>query len=120
VGKNGPREPFFSKFGGLCTATWYNQDMDAKELRTLAKEHAPEALLRAVELMRTSKSDATCLKAAELVLCKAYGKSFEEQVAKVEEVVPLEELSRKDRIEALREALSSEELAMARDHGMIA
>ena len=86
------------------------------EMRLLLRKHAPEAVLRLVELMRESKSDATCLKAAELILVKAYASDKGEASAKAK---MMEDMPRAKRIEVLREALAKEELADARSRGMI-
>jgi hypothetical protein len=93
--------------------------MDAREMRGMARKHAAEAIMRLVELMRTSSSDLTCLKAAKELLMKGYGVAVDSKT--VESSAPaLSQMPRDQRIELLREALSTEEMAEARDNGMIA
>ena len=76
---------------------------EAKELQREAKRHAPEALQRVLEQMRTSASDTTCLKAAELVLVRAYGKNWDKALE--DDVKDFDSMSASEQIAALEGAI---------------
>lgn len=77
--------------------------VEAKELQHEAKKHAPEALARVLELMQTSASDATCLKAAELVLVRAYGKDWDKALA--QDTKDFDGMTYEEQIAALQSAI---------------
>jgi hypothetical protein len=91
---------------------------DLDEVTLIARKYGPEMIAGAVDIAQNSDSDATRLKAIDLVLTRGYGKAG----AVKQQSVPnqLDHMSRDERIRALQDALTEEQLAMAQEKGNVA
>ncbi len=85
-----------------------------EEIEALARRMAPQAMMRAFDIILNSKKDSDALKAIDLVLNRGFGKKGI-TTKRTETYTEVDMMSRAERIEKLEEALEAEREAAAEE-----